>query len=117
MASARRRRSRRRRLLGRWLGGAVLLACAVLYYQPLVAYLDKRAEVAVRTAEVEELRRERASLERRLDAQTSTATLVREARRMAYVQPGEQLFIVKGIPEWRRAQAARQAPATIGGDG
>ena len=28
----------------------------------------------------------------------------REARRIGYVLPGEQLFVVKGIPAWRRAQ-------------
>ena len=36
---------------------------------------------------------------------------------MAYVKPGEQLYVVKGIPEWRRARAAGRAGATIGGDG
>ncbi len=117
MARKRRRRPSRTSLVKRWLGLAALLACALLYYQPFVSYLDKRGEVGDRAAEVEDLRRERRSLERRLEEQTSEATLVREARRMAYVKPGEQLFIVKGIPEWRSAQAAARARATIEGDG
>ena len=31
----------------------------------------------------------------------------REARQMNLVRPGERLFIVKGIPEWRRAHTMR----------
>jgi cell division protein FtsB len=117
MAARRNARRSRRRLLKRWLGIAVLAACALLYYQPLVAYLDKRGQVADRAAEVAALREERVLLERRLRDQTSEETVVREARKLAYVKPGEQLFIVKGIPEWRRARAAERAQATIGDDG
>ena len=37
---------------------------------------------------------------------------------MGYVKPGEQLFIVKGIPQWRRARAERGSGAsTLRGDG
>jgi cell division protein FtsB len=114
---ARRRRSSPFGALTRWLALVVLAACGLLYYQPLSTYLEKRGEVAQRELEVAELRRERASLERQLAQQTSEAAIMRDARRMAYVRPGEQLFIVKGIPEWRRAQATRRARATIGGDG
>ena len=32
--------------------------------------------------------------------------LGREARRIGFVKPGERLFIVKGIVEWRRARRA-----------
>jgi hypothetical protein len=28
-----------------------------------------------------------------------------EARRIGFVRRGEQLFVVKGIPEWRRRHA------------
>ena len=38
------------------------------------------------------------------DSETVTA-LAREARRMRLVKPGERIFIVKGVAEWRRAQA------------
>lgn len=115
-----RRRGRRPRLrLPRYLLPlAVLTAGGFLYYQPITAYLDKRAEVAERAAEVAALERERASLERRLESQRSDATMVREARRLSYVRPGEQLYIVKGIAEWRRAHAAEEdAEATLAGDG
>ena len=35
------------------------------------------------------------------------ATLVRGARRLGLVKPGEHLFIVQGIQEWRRAHARK----------
>ena len=33
---------------------------------------------------------------------------------MRLVRPGERLFIVKGVAEWRRAQARAKAEATLG---
>ncbi len=94
----------RPRSLGRWLAVAALAVVGFLYYQPLTRYIETRDAVAVREAEVAALRRERAELERRLAAQTSTEALLREARRLGYVKPGERLYIVKGIPAWRLAQ-------------
>jgi cell division protein FtsB len=118
MAARQRGRRARSGLLRRSLGVLVLAAAGVLYYQPLTAYLEKRSEVAVRAAEVEELQRERESLGRRLESQRSDATMVREARKLSYVRPGEQLFVVKGIAEWRRARAAEEeAEARLAGDG
>ena len=117
MATKRKRRPSASSLLRRWLALGVLAVCGFLYYQPLTAYLEKRREVAVRSAEVAALQRERASLERRLAERRTEAAIVADARRMAYVKPGEQLYVVKGIPEWRRARAAGRAGATIGGDG
>ena len=104
------------------LAAVVLTVVGVLYYHPLRAFVETRAQLAARAAEVRELRAERRSLERRLAAQTSTAALVREARRLGYVRPGERVFVVKGIPEWRRAKAAARTArarkrATIAGDG
>jgi cell division protein FtsB len=97
--------SRRRRLRLGW----ILLPFAVavyLYYQPLASYLDTRSELADLRAEVETLRVARSSLELRLANATSTDATRREARRMGYVLPGERLFVVKGIPDWRRARSA-----------
>jgi cell division protein FtsB len=111
MASNRRRRpSRRSRapaLSRRWLAAGVLAIVAFLYVQPLRAYLDTRGTLDSRTHEVRALEAERQSLERLLDAQASDAALLREARRLGYVKPGEQLFIVKGIPAWRHARAKK----------
>jgi cell division protein FtsB len=117
MAKRRGRRVSAGRLVRRWLAVGVLALFAFLYVHPVAAFLEKRAEAGLRAAEVTALEAERASLERRLAEQKSEATIVREARRMQYVKPGEQLFIVKGIAEWRRAQAGHEDGATIGGDG
>ena len=66
---------------------------------------------------MQRLRDERTRLQARLaDSETVTA-LAREARRMRLVRPGERIFIVKGVAEWRRAQARAKAKATLGGDG
>jgi cell division protein FtsB len=102
----------------RWCIVGVGLFVAFLYYQPLSSYLQTRSAMNERAAEVQRLREERARLQARLaDSETVTA-LAREARRMRLVRPGERIFIVKGVAEWRRAEAARaKAKATLGGDG
>jgi cell division protein FtsB len=102
-------------VLLRWcVLGAVALV-GVLYYQPLSSYVETRAALNERAAEVEELRQERSRLQARLADSSTVEALSREARRMSLVRPGEKLFIVKGVHEWRRAHA--QARATIGRDG
>ncbi|MBD0338477.1 MAG: septum formation initiator family protein [Thermoleophilia bacterium] len=98
--------------LRRWLAVGVVGIVAFLYYRPLTHYVEARGDVARADAHVRELEASHAQLKRQLAAQTSTEALIREARRLAYVQPGERLFIVKGIPEWREARRVR-----IGGDG
>jgi len=103
----RRRRPRiaRRRL--RLLWGAAIVAIAVyLYYRPLASYFETRRDLAARRAEVDSLRRARQELRLRLVNSTSMEATEREARRLGYVRPGEQLFVVKGIPAWRKARAA-----------
>ena len=77
-----------------------------LYWQPISSYVETRNELSQRQAEVAELQAERALLEKRLEQSTSLVALAREARRTGLVRPGEQLFIIKGIPAWRRAHAA-----------
>lgn len=102
-------RSGRRRL--RLLWAVALFGIAVyLYYQPISSYLDTRNELAARRAEVEALRLVRAELELRLVNSTSVDSLEREARRINYVKPGERLFVVKGIPAWRKARSSGDAP-------
>jgi len=95
------RSKRRLRLL--WLV-ALVSASAYFYYQPLSSYVETRRELDARRAEVETLRIVKADLEGRLESSTSLAATKREARRIGYVLPGEQLFVIKGIPEWRRTQ-------------
>jgi len=104
-------RKRRRRPKGlrttvllRWCLVGVVALVGFLYYRPLTTYYETRAAVAARAAEVRELEAENARLEQRLARSATLAALSREARRSSLVRPGERLFIVKGIAEWRRAQ-------------
>jgi cell division protein FtsB len=101
----------------RWCIVGVALFVAFLYYQPLSSYVQTRSALNERAAEVERLRDERTRLQARLADSETTTALAREARRMRLVRPGEKIFIVKGVAEWRRAQARAKAKATIGGDG
>jgi cell division protein FtsB len=87
---------------------ALVLAC-FLYYRPVQAYVHTRAQVHARQAEVARLRAKEALLQRELKSGASQAALQRQARRLGYVQPGEKLYIVKGIDRWRAAHAQTHA--------
>jgi cell division protein FtsB len=93
----------RRRLRLAWAVGVVLVS-VYLYYQPLSSYVETRRDLEAQRAQVESLRSAKTRLERRLAVSTSAEQLRREARRIEYVRPGEQLFIVKGIPDWLQAR-------------
>jgi cell division protein FtsB len=96
---------RRRRKLRRWLALGVVVLLALLYYRPVRTYVHTKHTLAVRTAEVDGLTTRKRNLEDRLAEIESGATLIRGARRLGLVKPGEHLFIVRGIPEWRRAHS------------
>jgi cell division protein FtsB len=101
----RRRRVLRSRRQLRLLWLLALVGVTVyLYYRPLASYAETRSDLAARQAEVESLSAVKAGLERRLESSTSLEATQREARRIGWVRPGEQLFVVKGIPDWRREQ-------------
>jgi cell division protein FtsB len=87
------------------LGVAVLLA--LLYYRPIRTYLNTRHTLDGRTAEVHALGARKLQLEKRLDEIEQGSSLVRGARRLGLVKPGEHLFIVQGIQQWRRAHARK----------
>ena len=82
------------------LGGIVLIG--FLYWKPMHTYLHTKHELQQRRDEVSALQREQATLQKRIAEGASSSQLVREARRLGLVKPGERLFIVKGIPAWRR---------------
>ena len=94
----------------RWIAVGALVLVALLYYRPLQAYVDARSQLGQRQMVVHRLEREKATLERRLGASTSVATIAREARALGYVRPGEHLFIVKNIDEWRKRLRASLRP-------
>ena len=105
MSAARKgRRTRRRpRSVVRWLLVAGVALIAFVYYRPLKTYVETRRELAARAAEVRRLDAERRILERRLAGATSDTVLAAEARKLGLVRPGERLFIVQGIEQWRKA--------------
>lgn len=107
------RRTRRRRPpLLRWLAVATILVVGLLYYRPLKSYVETRSALEARAAEVRELRAERDQLARKVAESDTPEALARRARRLGLVKPGERLFIVKGIDEWRQSRRTR-----IGGRG
>ena len=112
------RKKRRRRLGGpvarRWFAMGALVLVGLLYYRPLHDYLDARSQRATRVAAVHQLEKEQASLERRLHQASSLVSLASEARALGYIRPGEHLFIVKDIPQWRRRQHAGSHAASRG---
>ena len=103
----RRVRAHRSTVLLRWCMVGVAALVGVLYYHPLTTYFETRAALNERAAEVDGLRAEKSRLEARLERSTTLEALAREARQMNLVRPGETLYIVKGIPEWRRAHSMR----------
>jgi hypothetical protein len=95
----------RRRLRVLWAIGIIGIA-VYFYYRPISSYLETRNDLSSHRAEVESLRLVRAELELRFVNSTSVGSLEREARRINYVKPGERLFVVKGIPAWRKARSS-----------
>ncbi len=93
-----RRRPSRSTLALRWLAAVVLALIAAAYVQPLRAYLSARDDVARRRVEVRALEREQRALAARLAYARTDEFVVREARKLGLVRPGERLFIVNGLP-------------------
>jgi cell division protein FtsB len=85
----------------RLLAIAGLTLVAFLYWKPAHTYVHAKRELRARNAQVSLLRAENVHLQRRLAQSATSNQLVREARRLGLVKPGERLFIVKGIPAWR----------------
>ena len=106
MPAKRGRRVARSAIVRRWLAVGALVLVALLYYRPLKAYVDARGELGRQSAQVQRLRTEQSRLEQRLRGSTSLDRLGREARALGYVRPGERLYIVKGINDWRKRERA-----------
>ena len=95
----------RRRLRLLWFVAIAGIA-VYLYYRPIASYLETRNELTTTRSDVESLRLVKGELQLRLVNSTSVGSIEREARRIGYVKPGERLFVVKGIPAWRKARTA-----------
>jgi hypothetical protein len=82
------------------LGGLVLIG--VFYWKPLQTYEHTRSLLDSRQADVARLQQQQLLLEKQLATVGTGDGLIREARQLGLVKPGEQLFIVRGIAAWRR---------------
>src|SRR5438309_8278494 len=106
MASTKSRRPARSRMGRQWFAVGVLVLVGLLYYRPLHDYFAARTQRAERLAQLTKLEHEHAMRERKLQNASSSMALTEQERLLGYVRPGDHLFIVKNIPEWRRRQDA-----------
>jgi hypothetical protein len=111
-ANKRRARPRLGRRRFRLLWAIAIVGIVVyLYYRPISSYLETRNELTTSRAQVDSLRLVKGELQLRLVNSTSVDSIEREARRIGYVRPGERLFVVKGIPAWRKARGSGRGGA------
>ena len=94
------RKPPRSRYVMRWIGLAAIVLVAFLYVRPLRSYVDTKRELTGRSADVQALKAEKRELQHKLAQSSTGEALVEQARRLGYVQPGERLYIVKGISAW-----------------
>ena len=78
------------------------VAIAYFYYRPLSSWVHTRSALAHRQAQVASLQKQKADLEQALTKATSLSALARRARRIGLIRQGEKLYIIKGIPAWKR---------------
>lgn len=88
----------------RILGIVVISAVALAYVQPVRSYLNAREDLAQHREARAALLRQQSALHHRLELAGTDDFVIREARRMGLVIPGERLFIVKGVEKWKAAQ-------------
>jgi hypothetical protein len=80
--------------------GALALV-TVLYWQPIHSYFHTKQMLNIVQADISRLQRQHRGLKQRIATVGTGLDLVREARRLGFVKPTEQLFIVTGIAAWR----------------
>ena len=111
MAARGRRRASKRpsksALALRWIGVAILLVVAAGYVQPIRAYQQAQDDVAVRRAQVERMEQRNERLERKLEEADTNEFIERSARRLGLVKPGERLFTITDVDEWKRERQGR----------
>jgi hypothetical protein len=86
----------------RLLALGALALVAFLYWKPIHSYVRTKHELEGRRAQVLELRTEQARLQKRIATAGTRPALIRQARLLGLVKPGERLYIVRGISTWRR---------------
>lgn len=84
--------------LGRVALLVVLLGVVLLYVGPARSWFSTWGTSKAKHAQVEQLRAEHARLEHAVHALHQPATLMRRAREMGMVKPGERAYVVRGLP-------------------
>lgn len=67
----------------------IVVVVAVLFVQPVRAYLGAQQDLTATTAQLEEAKAAKAAMLERRDTLGTRAALVQEARRRGYIFPGE----------------------------
>ena len=76
----------------------VLGALLYLYVSAGASLLSTWKEARQDSAQVAALERQHVALEAQHAALTSPGTLVEEARRLGMIRPGEQTYVISGLP-------------------
>jgi len=76
----------------------VLLAVAGLYVKQGLSLLSTHAQAEQQMAIVRRLITENAKLERERNSLNDPATIVRDARALGMVRPGERPYVLTGLP-------------------
>jgi hypothetical protein len=84
--------------LGRMAMLCVLGALLYLYLSAGVSLVSTWKEARVDSAQLAALERQHAVLEAQHASLASPGTLVREARRLGMIRPGEQTYVITGLP-------------------
>jgi cell division protein FtsB len=80
------------------VGLLVVLAVVVgLYVQHTLSYLSTKSQADRQQAIVGRLQRENATLEREQKSLGQSATIVRDARALGMVRPGERPYVITGL--------------------
>jgi len=84
--------------LGRVALLAVLGVILLAYVSPAKTWIQQSGTAKAQEAELAELERQHARLERRVRALRNPAALEREARRLGMVKTGERSFVIENLP-------------------
>lgn len=80
------------------VGLLIVLGIVVgLYVQHTLSYLAVRAQASQQQAIVERLQRQNAGLMRQQRSLNDPATIVRDARGLGMVRPGERAYVIPGF--------------------
>jgi cell division protein FtsB len=76
----------------------VLGVVVALYVQHTLAYVSTRSQADQQQAIVNQLQRANTALEREQKSLSNPATIVRDARALGMVRPGERPYVITGLP-------------------